>query len=211
MFRPHWVCLAHRCVLSPSTLLRLQAALYGACPALRVVPVFGYSTKARTRLRLRFVPSPAWAAHAARSLTGALSPGAARLLPSPAPASVSARASRVRAPCVLAATLLANVDHPESQEVFGWKPEACLQCGRGCPLWGRICPFPLPSASCLRWGWASPPPASCSLELLTPFVLQKAGSVFGPVNFLLLSPSLSCYLMKAPSNCPQGIQARSWP
>ena len=46
-------------VLSPSTLLRLPAALYGACPALSAGPVFGSSTKARIRLRLRFVSSPA--------------------------------------------------------------------------------------------------------------------------------------------------------
>ena len=42
----------------PSTLLRLPAALYGAGPALRGVPVFGYSTKAQTHLGLHFVPSP---------------------------------------------------------------------------------------------------------------------------------------------------------
>ncbi|CAN0195619.1 unnamed protein product, partial [Rangifer tarandus platyrhynchus] len=69
----------------------LPAALYGACPALCTVPALGCSTKARTRLRLRFVPSPARAAQAARRLTGALSPGAAHLLPSAAPASISAR------------------------------------------------------------------------------------------------------------------------
>ena len=39
-------------VLSPSTLLRLPAALYGAGPALSAVPVFGSSTKARIGLRL---------------------------------------------------------------------------------------------------------------------------------------------------------------
>ena len=87
-------------LLSPSTLLRLLAALYGACLALHAVPFFGYSTKAWTRLRLRFVPSLARAAQAARSLIGTLSPGAARLLPSAAPASVSARAGWVRVPCV---------------------------------------------------------------------------------------------------------------
>ena len=65
-------------VLSPSTLLRLLAALYGAGPVLSAVPVFGYSTKARIRLCLRFVSSPAWAVQAARGL-GALSPGVARL------------------------------------------------------------------------------------------------------------------------------------
>ena len=41
-------------VLSPSTLLRLPAALYGAGPALSKVPVFG-----SIQLRVRFVPSPA--------------------------------------------------------------------------------------------------------------------------------------------------------
>ena len=55
-------------VLSPSTLLRLLAALYGAGPALSAVPVFGSSKKARIRLRLRFVPSAASAARAARGL-----------------------------------------------------------------------------------------------------------------------------------------------
>ena len=125
-------------LLSPSTLLRLPAALCGTYPALRVVPVFGYSTKARTQLCLRFVPSLARAAQAARSLTGALPPGAVRLLSSAVPASVSTRASLVCVPsplrspslsfcpqrsdvCALslAATLLADVNHPESQEVFG--------------------------------------------------------------------------------------------
>ena len=131
-------CGEGRALLSPSMLLRLPAALYGACLALRAVPALGCSTKARTWLRLRFVPSPAQAAQAARSLTGALSPGAAHLLPSAVPASVSARASWVRSPSplsipspsprpcwsgayalCLAATLSAGVDHPESQEVFG--------------------------------------------------------------------------------------------
>ena len=45
-------------VLSPSALLRLPAALYGAGPALSAVPVFRSSTKAGIRLRLRFVSSP---------------------------------------------------------------------------------------------------------------------------------------------------------
>ena len=119
---------AHGCVLSPSTLLKLPAALYGAGLALHAVPVFGYSTKAWTRLGLRFVPSLARAAQAARSLTGALSPGAVHLVPSAVPVSVSACASLpVGCVCLvivlkswsLAATLLVDVDHPESQEVFG--------------------------------------------------------------------------------------------
>ena len=80
---------------------------------------------------------PVRAAQAARSLTGALFPGAAWLLPSAVPASVPARDGRVLAPsalCVpslsphpgrsgayalcLPATLPADVDPPEPQEVF---------------------------------------------------------------------------------------------
>ena len=45
-------------LLSPSTLLRLPAALYGACPALHVVPALRCSTKVQNKkLRLCFVPS----------------------------------------------------------------------------------------------------------------------------------------------------------
>ena len=40
-----------------ATLLTLPAALQGAGPVRRAVPVFGSSTKAQTRLGLHFVPS----------------------------------------------------------------------------------------------------------------------------------------------------------
>ena len=102
----------HGCVLFLSTLLRLPAALYGAGPALHVVPVFRYSTKAWTRLSLRFVPSLARAAQAARSLTGAISPGVVRLIPSVVPASVSTCASWVREPCVCSWELASSRDPP---------------------------------------------------------------------------------------------------
>ena len=115
----HWVCPRSPVCASPSTLLRLLAALYGAGPALRAcgssLRVFH---KSANSLRLCSVPSPAGAAQAARSLMGALSPGAVRLLPSAVPASVSAPQSGACILC-LAATLPADVDHPEPQEVFG--------------------------------------------------------------------------------------------
>ena len=101
---------ANGCVLSWSTLLRLPAALYGVGPALRAVPVFGYSTKARTRLGLCFVPSPARAAQAARSLRSALSPGAVCLLPSAMPASVSGLWSG--APYDCSEELVSSLDPP---------------------------------------------------------------------------------------------------
>ena len=57
-----------------------------------------------------FCAFPAPAAQAARSLTGALSPGAVRLIPSAGPASVSVRASRVHAPCVCSGELASSRD-----------------------------------------------------------------------------------------------------
>ena len=59
-------------VPSPSILLRLLAALYGASPVLSAVPVFGSSTKAQIRLRLRVV----FPGH-----SGSGSQGLARVLP----------------------------------------------------------------------------------------------------------------------------------
>ena len=110
-------------MLSPSTLLRLQAALQGAGPALHAVPVFGSPTKAQTRLGLHFVPSRP-SSSGSQELEERTLPGAVRCIPSAVPASVSARAGWVRLVTVLgswslAATLPADVDHPESQEVFG--------------------------------------------------------------------------------------------
>ena len=107
------------CVLSPSPLLRLPAALQGLGPALRAVPVFRYSTKAQNQLGLPLVSSPARAAQAARSLMSALSPGAVCLIPSPVPASVSTCTGLVSLVSVLGSWSLAAVNHPESQEVFG--------------------------------------------------------------------------------------------
>ena len=120
------------CVLSPSTLLRLQVALQGAGPELLAFPrpkplrfqVLRYSTKVQTRLGLCFVPSPVRAAQATRSLTSTLSSGAVRLLPSPSQLQFPGAPGLVRLVSLLgswslAATLPVDVIHPESQEVFG--------------------------------------------------------------------------------------------
>ena len=103
---------AQRCVLSSSTLLRLPAVLYGVGPPLCAVPAFRYSTKARTRLGLCFMPSPARAAQAARSLTSALSLGVVCLLTSAVPVSVSMGTSPVCAPCVCSPELASSHDPP---------------------------------------------------------------------------------------------------
>ena len=116
-----------------------------------------------------------------QELAGRALPAAARLLPSAAPACFhQSGACRVCAACVYSRELASSRDPP-----WGCRPPrisgslwletgGLLQFGRGGRLWGRVCPFPLPTASCLRRGWAGPPPASSSsssLELLNPFVL----------------------------------------
>ena len=159
-------------VLSPSALLRLPAALYGAGPALSAVPVFGSSTKAQIWLCLRFVPSPAWAVHAARG-PGALSPGAERLFP-PRPQ---------RAPPV------------GSQEVFRQEPGPVCRVGGGGFSGAEFAPFPSP---CLLPPAGM---GGSSLEFLSPFVLRTAGGVFRPVNFSSLSQfkKASLRLLSGPS------------
>ena len=62
-----------------------------------------------------------------------------------------------------------------------------MQFGRGAISGAEFAPFPSPLPPVSGRGWAGPPQASSSLELLSPFVLQTAGSGFGPVNFLSLS------------------------
>ena len=119
------------CVLSPSTLLRLQVALQGAGPELRALP-------RPEPLRFRFSGTPqrrrlGWAC--VLCLPG-LSCSGDQVLdkrtlfrcsvtsPLPVPASVSGHAGWVRLVSLLgssslAETFPADVSHPESQEVFG--------------------------------------------------------------------------------------------
>ena len=166
-------------VLSPTALLRLPAALYGAGPALSAVPVFGSSTKARVWLRLRFVSSPASAAQAARGLC-ALSPGAVSLFP-PRRAAQGARglcalspgAARLFPPWAQCAPPVG------SQEVFRQEPGPVCRVGGGGFSGAEFAPFPspLPPTSsgdglALLWSFSVPlfcePPAVCSGWLIFP-------------------------------------------
>ena len=175
----------------PSTLLRLPAALYGAGPALPAVPVFGYSTKARTRLGLRFVPSPAGAAQAAQSLTGALS----RVLCTFSPP--RAQHQFPRAPvgaCTLCLFLgaglyprpsrrMSTIQNLMKSLVRNWEP-VCSVVG-GAVSGAKSTPFPSPLSPASSGGWAHLPPASSSLELLSPFVLRTSAVCLGWLVFSL--------------------------
>ena len=149
-------------VLSPSTLLRLPAALCGAGPVLSAVPVFRSSTKARIRLHLRVVSSPASAVQVARGL-GALSQDAAcgRGL-----GAVSPRAERLFPPRPQRAPQVG------SQEVFRQELGPVCWVGGGGFSGAEFAPFPSPLPPASSEGWAGPQLASSLLELLSPsFVL----------------------------------------
>ena len=104
----------------PHPLLSLPAALYGACPALRAVPALGCSTKARNKKLACFLCLPCPSGSGSQELDGRSLPGcdvpSPLRVPSPSPH--PCHWSGACALC-LATTLPADVDHPESQEVFG--------------------------------------------------------------------------------------------
>ena len=110
VFPPHWVCPRSRVRAFLIYTAPVPDCSIWIGPWICAVPVFGSFTKAWTWLGLRFVPSLAQAAQAARSLTGALSPSVVCLLPSTVPASVSM--CTLGAPCVCSAELVSSHDPP---------------------------------------------------------------------------------------------------
>ena len=140
-------------MLSPSTLLRLPAALYGAGPAFSVVPVFGSSTKALIRLRLRFMSSPASAILAARGL-GALSPGAARLFPRGEwlrQPEAWAHFPRMRRAFYLCGP---SARHRSGLRKSFYRNQGLFAVWEGVASLGLSLPLSPPPASFLQWGWA---------------------------------------------------------
>ena len=132
---------------------------------LSAVPVFGSSTKARIRLRLRFVSSSA----------------------SPASAVQAARGSGEHSPWVLRAFSLHG---PSARHRSGLRKSLDRNRGlfagwEGVASLGLSLPLALPRCLLPSAGMAG-----SSLEFLSLFVLRTSGSVFGLVNFSLLSHSL---------------------
>ena len=150
----HWVCPCSQCVCFPclhclgSRLLCRELSEAG--PGLYARPRskllrFKYSgTPQRRRLSWACVlcPSHVRAAQLTRCLAGAVA--TTYRLPIPA-AQFSG--------CTTGTPSQADVNHPESQEVFVGN-EACLQFGIGCLSGAAIAPFQLwlPSPACLQWG-----------------------------------------------------------
>ena len=166
-------------VLSPSTVLRVLAALHGAGPALSSVPVFGSSITAQIWLPLRVVSSPASVVQAAKGLRAF----------SRAPRAFSLRGERLRQPKVLVAS--PQVRHafslrdPSARRLSGLRKSLDGHRGPRCWVGGggfsgaEFSPFPssLPPTSsgdgaALLCSFSVPlfcePPAVCSVRLIFP-------------------------------------------
>ena len=124
----------------------------------------GYSTKAQTWLGLRFAPIPGPSSSGHQVLGVRIRPqleAAASSLPHPSRSVFWVYKKRAFSVCrvsilgswILAATLPADVDHPESQEVLVSR-EVCLQFGIGCLSGDVIALFRLwlPLPACLWSG-----------------------------------------------------------
>ena len=129
-------------VLSPSTLLRLPAALYRASPALSADPVFGSSTEARIRLHLSVVSSP---------------PQQFRQPEAWAPSPWVRLAFSLRGPSARRRSGLRKSSDRNRGLFAGWEGVASL---------GLSLPLSPPPASFLQRGWGG-----SFLEFLSPFVL----------------------------------------
>ena len=178
---PHRVCplLSGVCVF-PVYTAQAPGCSPGAGPELRALPrptplrfrFSGFPQRRRRRLGWACVSClPRRAARAARSLWSALSPGAARLIPSVAPASVSGRSTLC--PFREADFWLRAIQNLRKSWVRSWEPVCRLV---GAAVSGdEFAPFPSPLPLASSGGWAGPPPASSSLVFAQSFVLGTGG------------------------------------
>ena len=154
------------CVLSQSTLHRLQVALQSG-PCTSQAP--GPSSSGDQVLGERTLPR--WQASASYHLSS----------PSRSDSWVAAGAPISSVLCVSSGELISGCDPPGRCQPsgipgsLGQKLEACLQFDRGCHLWGRVYPFPALAGACLSpasiGGWTGPQPASFPLVFAQSFVL----------------------------------------
>ena len=159
-------------MLPESTPLRLQGALQGHCPkqALQFVHFPGLSCsgsqvlrRAQTRLGMHFVPFPGPSSSGHQAFGRCTVPaGPSILITSLVPAARFPRGP-VSAMCLLwGATLLADVNHPGSQEnvISNWEPAHSLV--EDASLWSQDWSSPLPSSSGCHPPASLPPVGGCA-------------------------------------------------
>ena len=112
-FRPHWVCLAHGCVLSPSTLLRLPAALYGRRPCVACGSSFRVLHKSVDSVGPAFGAFPGPSSSGSQELDGRTLPGCDAPFPLRGLAQPQFLCtSSVHSPCVCSRELASSRDPP---------------------------------------------------------------------------------------------------
>ena len=100
VFWPHWVCPRSWVCAFPVYTAQAPGCSIGSRPCVAFGSSFRVLHKSADSVGPAFCAFPGWAAQAARSLTGALSPGAMCLIPSTGPASVSESQSGACALCL---------------------------------------------------------------------------------------------------------------
>ena len=158
-------------------LLRLWAALYGACPALCVVPALRVPQKCGTKSCSCVLCLPHQSGSGSQGLDGRSLPGCGAPFPLRSPSlSFCLHRSGVCA--------WSTIKNLRRSLIRNWRP-VCSAVGAAV-LGVEPAPFPspLPPASGGAWPVCS---RLASLDLLGPFVLWTVGSVFRLVNFLSLS------------------------
>ena len=169
VFWPHWVCPHswRRCYTAQAPGCSIGSGPWVVCSS-----SFWVLHKSADSVGPAFCAFPAQAAQAARSLTGALSPGAVRLLPSAVPASVSTCSSWVPLVSVLgswslAVTLPVDVNHQNLRKSVVRNWESVRSLVGDAASGGEFAPFPSPLPPASGGGWAGLPLANSSLELLS--------------------------------------------
>ena len=124
VFRSHWVFPHSRVSASPVYTAQASGRSVGSRPCVVRGSSFWLFHKSTDSVGPAFCAFPGLSSSGSQQLDGCCLPGAVYLIPSAVPASVSARSGLVCLVSVLgswslAATLPVDVDHPESQEVFG--------------------------------------------------------------------------------------------
>ena len=146
----------------------------------------GVPQKRRTKSCACSLCLPRQRCSGSQELEGHTLPGTARRLPSTSPAPVPACAGRVPVACVSRrlSRWMWTIQNLRRSLIRNWRPVCSVVGDSVLVAEPALFPSPLPQA-----GLGRSTAVSSSLDLLRPFLLQMAGSVFGPVNYL----SPSCY------------------
>ena len=141
VFWPHWVCPCSWCVLSPSTLLRLQAALQGSgpglCALLRLKRLRFRCSSTPQRLRFGWgcvLCLPCLSSSGSRELDELPLPGCSAPYPLRSPI-LSFQAHQFGTPCVCSGNLISGCDPPGGRQPSRISGSLWLEAGSLFAVW----------------------------------------------------------------------------